>query len=191
MPYFSLQPVSQILTGCRQHSGTVIWCKCEAFQPFEAACWEWVIDTIFVAAQRTFGGILSLSLVPQFLALAPHVLLFLALMPLVPFFLTLVSPASASGSNAELCDMVTERLIPSLQPKTAVDIDHPLIVQALQHNPAKFDVPVMICLASRSVKKANLYLYKQGIRTGRGAVCDGNAHVRFWDQSAGATEATK
>jgi len=134
---------------------------------------------------------MSLSLVTQFLALAPPVPQFLALMPLVPFFLTLVSPASASGSNAELCDMVTERLIPSLQPKTAVDIDHPLIVQAIQHNPAKFDVPVMICLASRSVKTANLYLYKLGIRTGRGAVCNRKMHVRFWDQSTEATEVSE
>jgi len=78
-------------------------------------------------------------------------------MPLVPFFLTLVSPASASGSNAELCDMVTERLIPSLQPKTAVDIDHPLIVQAIQHNPAILDAVVMNGLASCSKKIANLF----------------------------------
>lgn len=102
-----------------------------------------------------------------------------------------MSPASASGSNAELCDVVNRALIPSLQPKTVVDIDHPLFVQAIQHNPAKFDVPVMICLASRSVKKANLYLYKQGIRTGRGAVCDGNAHVRFWDQFTRAMDTQK
>lgn len=104
---------------------------------------------------------MSLSLVPQFLALAPHVPQFLALMPLVPFFLTLVSPASASGSNAELCDMVNRALIPSLQPKTAVDIDHPLIVQAIQHNPAMSDVVVMTCLASRSEKIANLFCVKQ------------------------------
>lgn len=43
-------------------------------------------------------------------------------------------------------------------PAKAVDIDHSLIVEAIQHNPAMFDVPVMTGLAIRSKKIANLFV---------------------------------
>lgn len=55
-------------------------------------------------------------------------------------------------------------MIPSLQLR-AVDIDHRLIVDAIQHNPALSDVPVMIRLASGSGEAASLPHEKQGIRT--------------------------
>lgn len=58
----------------------------------------------------------------------------------------------------------TGRMIPSLQLR-AVDIDHRLIVDAIQHNPALSDVPVMIRLASGSGEAASLPHEKQGIRT--------------------------